>query len=169
MAEGNPRLSTWVVAGGVLAIVVVTVLYAVVVWKSLVVATDRGTFGDMFGGLNTLFSGLAFLGVVLAIHLQMRELRAQQHEIKQAREAHQASAQALKDQLASSERAARIQGLNLLLVANRARLASIESPTNVREMRDQRRLVAAVRALEGQLSDMVTNEPRSDSNEHRPE
>jgi hypothetical protein len=31
---------------------------------------DRGTFGDMFGGINALFSGFAFAGVVFAIFLQ---------------------------------------------------------------------------------------------------
>lgn len=31
---------------------------------------NRGTFGDMFGAINSLFSGLAFAGVVYAILLQ---------------------------------------------------------------------------------------------------
>lgn len=37
---------------------------------------ERGTFGDMFGAVNALFSGLAFAGVVVAIVLQSQELRA---------------------------------------------------------------------------------------------
>lgn len=35
---------------------------------------DRGTFGDMFGAVNALFSGLAFVGVVYALLLQHDEL-----------------------------------------------------------------------------------------------
>ncbi|MBI4881895.1 MAG: hypothetical protein HY812_19880 [Planctomycetes bacterium] len=35
----------------------------------------RGQFGDSFGGVNALFSGLAFAGVVYAIVLQRRELQ----------------------------------------------------------------------------------------------
>ena len=35
---------------------------------------DRGTFGDMFGVVNTLFSGLAFPGVIYAIFLQANQL-----------------------------------------------------------------------------------------------
>lgn len=33
---------------------------------------DRGTFGDMFGAVNALFTGLAFAGVVMTIVLQMK-------------------------------------------------------------------------------------------------
>lgn len=41
---------------------------------------DAGTFGDSFGMVNALFSGLAFLGVIVAIWLQNRELQHQLHE-----------------------------------------------------------------------------------------
>ena len=39
----------------------------------------------MFGGVNALFSGLAFLGVILAILLQKRELALQRQELEQTR------------------------------------------------------------------------------------
>ena len=42
----------------------------------------RGQFGDSFGSLNALFSGLAFLGVIYAIRLQSKELKTQQRELK---------------------------------------------------------------------------------------
>lgn len=41
-----------------------------------------GLFGDSFGAVNALFSGLAFAGVVVAIFLQREELRAQQEEFE---------------------------------------------------------------------------------------
>lgn len=44
--------------------------------------TVRGTFGDMFGGVNALFSGLAFCGIIITILLQSTELRLQREEIK---------------------------------------------------------------------------------------
>lgn len=59
-----------------------------------------GAFGDSFGALNALFSGLAFLGVILALILQKQELQAQREEIRNSREAQQQSAQALVDTLA---------------------------------------------------------------------
>jgi hypothetical protein len=46
----------------------------------------RGTFGDMFGGVNALFSGLAFAGVIYAIFLQRKELFLQRRELEQTRE-----------------------------------------------------------------------------------
>lgn len=39
-----------------------------------------GTFGDMFGSINSLFSGLAFAGVMIAIFLQREELKAMKDE-----------------------------------------------------------------------------------------
>lgn len=42
---------------------------------------DRGTFGDMFGTINALFSGLAFAGIIYTIFLQRIELRYQRNEI----------------------------------------------------------------------------------------
>ncbi len=46
---------------------------------------ERGTFGDTFGCINALFSGLAFGGVVLAILLQTKELEYQREELQQTR------------------------------------------------------------------------------------
>jgi hypothetical protein len=38
---------------------------------------ERGSFGDMFGAANALFSGFAFAGVIYAILLQRQELKLQ--------------------------------------------------------------------------------------------
>ncbi len=46
---------------------------------------DPGTFGDMFGGVNALFSGLAFAGLIYAILLQRVELRLQRTELEATR------------------------------------------------------------------------------------
>lgn len=53
---------------------------------NILTPTERGTFGDMFGGLNALFSGLAFAGIIYTILLQMTELKLQREELKQTRE-----------------------------------------------------------------------------------
>ena len=44
-----------------------------------------GEFGDMFGAVNALFSGFAFLGIVVAIFLQKNELELQRAELEQTR------------------------------------------------------------------------------------
>lgn len=43
--------------------------------------SKSGTFGDTFGALNALFSGLAFSGLIITIILQKNDLRNQQTEL----------------------------------------------------------------------------------------
>lgn len=45
----------------------------------------RGTFGDMFGGVNAIFSGLAFIGVIFAIFLQRQEVAIAKQEISRTK------------------------------------------------------------------------------------
>ena len=52
-----------------------------VVWRVLPDWTTRGQFGDMFGVVNTLFSGGALAGVIYAVLLQRRELQLQRQEL----------------------------------------------------------------------------------------
>jgi hypothetical protein len=42
---------------------------------------EAGPFGDMFGALNALFSGLAFAGLIIAILLQREELKLQRQTL----------------------------------------------------------------------------------------
>jgi hypothetical protein len=48
--------------------------------------TDRGTFGDKFGAVNALFSGLAFAGLIATLFYQKEELKLQREELQQTRE-----------------------------------------------------------------------------------
>ncbi len=45
----------------------------------------RGQYGDMYGFINALFSGLAFVGVIVAILLQKEELQAQRKDLELTR------------------------------------------------------------------------------------
>jgi hypothetical protein len=47
--------------------------------------SKSGTFGDTFGAVNALFSGLALAGVAYAVYLQRRELRAAEDQLAMAR------------------------------------------------------------------------------------
>jgi len=47
---------------------------------------DRGTFGDMFGAVNAIFSGLAFAGLIFTILLQKEELELQRIELTETRQ-----------------------------------------------------------------------------------
>ncbi len=59
---------------------------------------DRGTFGDMFGAVNSLFSGLAFIGVIFAVLLQKKELELQRKELNLTREEIKGQKEQLKAQ-----------------------------------------------------------------------
>jgi hypothetical protein len=48
--------------------------------------TTRGTFGDMFGGVNAFFSGLAFAVLVFTLLQQRTELSLQRKELAMTRE-----------------------------------------------------------------------------------
>ena len=47
---------------------------------------NPGIFGDMFGAVNSLFSGLAFAGIIITILLQRNELKLQRQELIDTRE-----------------------------------------------------------------------------------
>jgi hypothetical protein len=55
--------------------------------RSAVVLTPLGTYGDLFGSINSLFSGLGLIAVAYAVILQQREL----HEIENDRRLNLAS------------------------------------------------------------------------------
>lgn len=65
-------------------------LFIICIWTlNLIILygdTDgRGTFGDMFGGVNALFSGLALASIIHTILLQKEELGLQRKELKRTR------------------------------------------------------------------------------------
>jgi hypothetical protein len=49
-------------------------------------ADERGTFGDMFGSVNAIYSGLAFAGIIFTILLQRKELQYQREELRETRQ-----------------------------------------------------------------------------------
>ncbi|MDC4872421.1 hypothetical protein ACT433_13800 [Acinetobacter baumannii] len=50
------------------------------------IGDNYGTYGDSYGSLNTLFSGLAFAALFISLLLQRRELEAQRKELSAQRE-----------------------------------------------------------------------------------
>lgn len=61
---------------------------------------DKSTkIGDTFGILSSLFTGLAFAGVIVSILIQQQELIETRKELKKAAEAQDKSQKALNDQL----------------------------------------------------------------------
>lgn len=59
-------------------------------------STERGTFGDMFGSVNAIYSGLALAGIVLTILLQRKELKLQREELRDTRKEFETQNETLK-------------------------------------------------------------------------
>lgn len=57
-----------------------------------------GVVGDMFGVVNSLFSGLAFAGIIYTVLLQMEELRAQREELILTRDELRGQKEEIKNQ-----------------------------------------------------------------------
>lgn len=85
MARPRPKSSwAWVWVAGILVVSLWFLLgwilpgcYTNGQWES------AGQLGDSFGMVNALFSGLAFLGVIVAIWLQNKEFQNQLHEFSE--------------------------------------------------------------------------------------
>ena len=82
--ETKARLWIWIVV----AIIGVLAAWGISWWlinKNIDCSTERGTFGDMFGAVNALFSGLAFAGLIVTLLYQKEELKLQREELKETR------------------------------------------------------------------------------------
>lgn len=78
-------------------------------WPISELSIDKsGVFGDSFGALTSMFSGLAFSGMIVTILLQRDELALQRNEIAENRIQFERSA-------AAQERSARLSALSTLL------------------------------------------------------
>lgn len=76
---------------------------------------ELGTFGDMFGAINALFSGLAFGGVIYAILLQRNELKLQRAELQLTRQELSGSRAAQEDQVKILSKSAEVTALTVLV------------------------------------------------------
>lgn len=82
--ETKSQLWIWII----IAIVGVIAMWGLSWWginKFIDEPTNQGTFGDMFGAVNALFSGLAFAGLIVTLLYQKEELKLQREELKETR------------------------------------------------------------------------------------
>jgi hypothetical protein len=79
------RSGVGVYVASMVAILVVWVASAAAVWNYFGKPDGAGTFGDMFGAVNALFSGLAFATLIYAAWMQREELGLQREELQATR------------------------------------------------------------------------------------
>lgn len=95
---------------GVVTLVIAYALFLVVItWPITELSINNAAvFGDSFGILTSLFSGLAFSGMIITILLQKDELRLQRQELVENRREFSKSADA-------QERSAQLSALSAML------------------------------------------------------
>lgn len=78
-------MSYWLL--GILGVGVIALYagYWFAVYREINDMSARGQFGDMFGGINALFTALAFAGLIFTAALQRRELELQRLELQATR------------------------------------------------------------------------------------
>ncbi len=115
--------------------------------------TAQGQFGDLFGGINALFSGLALAGVVTAVILQSHELQLQRTELTKTAVANQKAAEAPNQQIAMQLRAAELAAISSLLDSVNSQLVSSDNlDSDVRYI-----LVGSRRAYHARLHEVLNS------------
>jgi len=85
MKKGNGR--GWIIFVGVLFVIAFWVGSGLFVCDLYPEVEKAGQFGDMFGFINSLFSGLAMAGVLITIWFQREEMKQQRKEMARQQEA----------------------------------------------------------------------------------
>ena len=105
--------------------------------------TDRGTFGDLFGVVNALFSGLAFAGIIYTILLQRTELKLQRQELKETRlelkrsaDSQEKTSKAFNEQIVTMNQTAKINGISSIVsfYNSQAEMKSSKGESNSTEL-----------------------------------
>jgi len=162
----------WFVVG-LVGVVVVQLVSAVIILRVLPATEEHGTFGDMFGALNTLFSGWAFLGLIFTLLLQRQQLEEQRQEIRDARIAQQQSAESLRWQAQMGELVARLDALNHIVAVYDHKIERLEreAPLSSDERLILNQLKGLQNSYEGKLQELIDRilafEQAEDGGEHK--
>ncbi len=120
-----------------IAIIIIWALSGILIYTMTPDWSTRGTFGDMFGAVNALFSGFAFAGLIYTIILQREEIKMNRKEItlnrkelKKATLAQQQSQEALKEQVKQTHLSAKINAMSTVINYYNSQ---VSNPTNKEE------------------------------------
>ena len=124
----------------IIAIVLIWTVSAVAIIYGMDNWSNRGTFGDLFGAVNALFSGLAFAGLIYTIVLQREEITQNRQEIilnrtelQRSVKTQQKSQSALKEQARQTHLAAKINAINSLIGYYNSQIESKKSSAEIVE------------------------------------
>ncbi|MEK9740896.1 MAG: hypothetical protein VW262_06880 [Flavobacteriaceae bacterium] len=108
--------------------------------------TKRGAFGDLFGAVNALFSGLAFAGLLYSIFQNKKQILAQQEELLlnrkellKSRKVQEKTEKALEEQAQHLRDTAILNGLNTLVSYFNFQIADPNVSDELREQIKEKR------------------------------
>jgi hypothetical protein len=107
----------------IVIISVILIAFYISVYLCINNAGDRGTFGDTFGAVNALFSGLAFAGMYVALTLQRKEFKLQREEFEKNTDALKSQKEEMTNQKKELEQQKKIMAEQLKL----AGISQVES------------------------------------------
>ncbi len=125
---------------------VILVFIVVIIWLFSAIGittylddwSDRGTFGDLFGAVNALFSGLAFAALIYTIVLQRDEISQNRKEIIHNRKElaknaklQQKAQHILVEQVAQTHLSAKMNAMRTLVDYYNNQIANPNSPPEV--------------------------------------
>jgi len=122
---------------------------------------DRGTFGDMFGAVSSLFSGLAFAAIIHANILQKKDLDAQRADLKRTVRAQLQSERDLAEQVDQMKISSKLNALNTIISYYSHQIAD---PSNSEESdkRFKEKRIEAIKEID-ELIDRVSDEEFEDN------
>lgn len=81
----------WIAVASIVLICLSAIAYVTEMRHHFTNWEEAGQFGDSFGALNTIFSGLAFALLIISILIQQKELALQREEMQSMRKEHEVS------------------------------------------------------------------------------
>lgn len=157
------KVRTGLLTNLIVLVLVIWILSAILIFFGLDDWSDRGTFGDLFGAVNALFSGLAFAGLIYTIVLQKQDLEMQRKEIvlnrtelKKSAKAQQKSENALTAQVEQMKLTARLNALKTLIDYYNVQASNIDNSEELKNKAKERRK-EAIREID-RLIDRISDD-----------
>lgn len=126
--------------------------------------SERGSFGDLFGAVNSLFSGLAFAALIYTIVLQREEIKENRKEILLNRKElakgvkfQEKAQQVLKEQVAQTHLTAKMNAMRILVDYYNSLILNSKSTTETLEKaREKRKQI--IRKIDELIEDVSDSE-----------
>ncbi len=118
--------------------ITIFVVYYLIVSHYITTPSEQGQFGDMFGTINALFSGLAFLGLTFTILQQNELIKQNSNQIAQSKK--------------EFDTELRIKALTTLITINQNKYIQIKDVNHLESNELQKKILTLTTELEQLLN-----------------